>query len=144
MRNLSIISTGASLLGALLTLAPSAVTRAGTQTSTNAPATNISVFFGQQKALTIEEIRVAAKKLLKSKGHQIEDSFHCAVNICVLGKDAGCAVVFQDLPRGMLYVVEFSAKGDPTIRYAGPVLHRTPRFGEKVDLPEGRKVPVKP
>ncbi len=141
---------GAALLGALLILSPSALTRAGTQISTNAAAPgqistpNVSVFFGEQKALTIEEIRVAAKELLKSKGHQIEDSFHCAINICVLGKDAGCVVSFQDLPRRMDYTVQFDAKGDPAIRSVGPMGHRTPRFGEKVDLPEGRKVPVKP
>jgi hypothetical protein len=141
---------GAALLGALVTLSPSALSGAGTQIPTNAPAPvktstpNVSVFFGEHKALSIEEIRLAAKELLKRKGHQIEDSFHCAINIGVLGKDAGCSVIFQDLPRRMLYTVEFNAKGDPAVRYAGPERHRTPRFGEGGSLPEGRKVPVKP
>ena len=150
MKNHGIISMGAALLAVLLALSPSAVSGADPQISTNAPAPlkpstpSVSVFFGEHKALTIEEIRDAAKQLLKNKGHQIEDSFHYDINISLVGKDAGCAVNFIDSPRRMRYIVEFDGKGNPAIRYAGPVGHRTPLFGEKVSLPEGRKVEVKP
>lgn len=138
-----IISISTILLSALIVW----VAAAESSTSIVAAATNaspkVSVFFMENRALTIEEIRTKAKELLKGKGHTIKDAFHCAINVGVLGKDAGCTVIFQDLSGRTLYTVGFNAKGDASVQYAGPVRHRTPGFGENVELPEGRKVRVK-
>jgi hypothetical protein len=146
MNTLRISLLNAIVVGALLPFSASLSSGADSSSSTlgtapvRAGSTKVSVFFGEKKALSIEEIKTQAKELLKAKGYQIEDSFHCAINIGVVGKDPGCSVMFQDLSGAMLYVVAFNAKGEPALRQAGPVRHGIVPFRGPGSLPEGRKV----
>ena len=139
MRKPALITTTACLLG--LILAPSS-RNGGAQTKTAGSAgpaptpehqtPYVNVFFGSAKALSLDEIRTQAQEALKSSGHKMEDKFHCVVNVMVDGKEPGCAVIFQDPLSNMLYTVGFDKTGQARVLYAGPVRHRTPKFGEPV------------
>ncbi len=104
----------------------------------------MSVFFGETKALTMEEITSEAAELLRTSGHRVEDHFRCTVNVVVGGKDPGCAVIFQDLRNSMLYTVRFDRNGQARIHYAGPVRHDTPKFGAPGSAVPPGGVPVRP
>jgi len=67
----------------------------------------------------MNELRDIAKKTLAAKGHQMEDTFPCAINVAVTGNKPGCSVIFQDLQGDMIYLVEFNSRGDVSSRFAG-------------------------
>src|ERR1043165_6353985 len=77
-------------LAAVLLAQKDGVSQTTNQSRTNPVAAGakgkitVGVFFGDRKAMDIEEIRVAAKEALKLKGYDVADSLHCIVNVVPL------------------------------------------------------------
>ncbi len=112
--SVEIIQASAALLAALIVLAPPrAMSQSTNEAVTNTPISkpNVSVFFGERKAMSAEVLRTEAKKALKAKGHEVDDSYWCTIHVQVDGKQRGCSVSFYKGFNQMYYTVEFNSKG---------------------------------
>jgi len=106
--------------------------------------TMVSVFFGTNVALSVEELKTNALQALSQKGHTISTWDECAVNVKVVGKEPGCAVLFSDQQAKMSYQVLFDARGEVTHVSGVKIRHGTPSpGGPRPVMPEGG-VRVKP
>ena len=146
MRALSVTAVSALLF----LYSDSCPLRSEAQTLTNATEQlpsqrmTISVFFDQRKIMGADELRLAARKALAEKGHVVENTLPCVVNVSVGGKKPGCAVLFQDLKRDKIYVVQFSSAGGVSSVFAGTAREGVPPKGwPPPKLPEGG-VPIDP
>lgn len=136
-------------LASLLTLIAALITVEALTQSTNSSLidphvtakraeTEISVFFGTNKALTTEELRTNALSVLSKKGYAMPETSKCAINVQVVGKEAGCVVMFWDHNAKMRYVVTFDAHGKVSKVRSSAIRHGTPAPGEPLPkLPEG-------
>jgi hypothetical protein len=87
--------------------------------------TNISIFFGTSKVVSLEELRRSATTTLGTKGHKVPDSAECGISITVQGPQAGCSVMFFDLEKKWQYLVRYNALGQVAEVWQGEMRHGT-------------------
>jgi hypothetical protein len=110
----------------------------------NGGGTEVSVFSGTTRAMTVEELRTNALEVLRVKGYTVPRSARCAINVKVQGGDAGCAVMFFDLEMKRQYLVTFDASGRASEVWGGAMHHGTVGPNDpRPTVPEGA-VKVKP
>lgn len=121
-----------------------------TQTNSNLTASTVFnelevvVLFEGKAPIPIHDIEQQAINALSTNGQPVAVT-NCGISLVVSERRLGGAAILQDLPKHMLYKVEF-VRGVATVTYAGPERHRTPRFGEKAEdfQKDAAKVKVKP
>ena len=94
--------------------------------------TVVNVFFGTTRALSIAELRTNASAAMKAKGYALAEISKCVVNISVVGKPVGCAVIFWDLKAKVTYQVLFDAQGKVVNVSGGPMDHGSVRPDDPV------------
>lgn len=86
---------------------------------------NVSIFFGTSKVLSLEELKRCTLRTLLAKGHKVPDSAECGISVSVQGPQAGCSVMFFDLDKKWQYLVRYNALGQVAEVWQGEMRHGT-------------------
>jgi len=91
--------------------------------------TNISIFFGQTKIESVDDLVIRAKAILAKQGCIVDETYSCSINIVVAGEDPGCAVDFTQGIGKKSGFVYFGPKGEVKHTFSGFAKDGTPSRG---------------
>lgn len=86
---------------------------------------NVSIFFGTAKVVSLEQLKTNALDTLLQKGHKVPDLAECGITVSVQGAQAGCSVMFFDRGKKWQYLVRYNARGQIAQVWQGEMRHGT-------------------